>query len=325
MKRKWWLIPVAFIAALALTLFVLFKVNVQLPDKPWEPSPSPTPATGTSVGVPVTPSPPPTGVHVDSNRKEGVYTFLLIGTDKGSALTDTLIVASLNIKEHKLALISIPRDTYIPGAERGVKKINGAYGGKHMDRLLDEVSLVVGFRPDYTAMVHLEGFIALVDAIGGVDFDVPQRLYYRDPAQGLYIDVQKGFQHLDGEHALQVARFRRGYVTQDLQRTEVQRGLLKAIAKKVLSPSGLTKLPALADVVADNLITELTWGQMTALALEAAKVDMENDAIFGIIPVKALTLNGASYVEVLKEEAVELINRSINPYKEDITVEHILP
>ena len=97
-------------------------------------------------------------------------------------------------------------------------------------------------------MLFLAG---LVDAIGGVEFDVPMRMYYTDPTQDLYIDLQPGLQTLDGEHAMQLVRFRKGYATQDLQRTEVQRDFLQALAKQCLKVSNLSKIGSFAKIFKD--------------------------------------------------------------------------
>ena len=75
---------------------------------------------------------------------------------------------------------------------------------------------------DYTVSVDLQGFVALVDAIGGVTFDVPINMNYEDPYQNLYIHISKGVQTLSGADALKVVRFREGYATQDIGRMETQ-------------------------------------------------------------------------------------------------------
>jgi LCP family protein required for cell wall assembly len=317
---KVWHGIVIAVAAFVITGAALFFGNVNLPEIPlWDGVDNPD--VSLKPGEVAAPS-VPAGAHPNSKRKEGVYTFLLCGTDGGGTRTDTMMVARLNVKEHTIGLVSIPRDTYIPNADRSYKKLNGAYAGKNLNRLLDEVASVVGFRPDFTAFVDFNGFVKLVDAIGGVDFEVPMDLKYNDPGQNLHIDIKKGLRHLNGEDALKVARFRHGYKTQDLQRVQVQRDLMKAVAKKVLSPSGISKLlPKLSEVVTENLQTELKWGEMTALAMEAAKVDMDTGAIFGTIPTK--TVKGTTYEQVVAETALTLINSAINPYVADITAKDI--
>ena len=88
---------------------------------------------------------------------------------------------------------------------------------------------------DYTVCVDLQGFVALVDAIDGVPFDVPIDMNYEDPYQDLYIHIPKGYQTLSGTNALKVVRFREGYASQDIGRMETQQKFLKAVAKKMLT------------------------------------------------------------------------------------------
>lgn len=102
----------------------------------------------------------------------------------------------------------------------------------------------LGIPVDYTVSVNLKGFTALVDAIGGVDFDVPINMDYDDPIQNLSIHFKKGVQHLSGADALRVVRFRHnndgsGYGSEDLGRMATQQKFLKAVAKKMLSAGNI--------------------------------------------------------------------------------------
>ena len=159
-------------------------------------------------------------------RKDDFYTFLFVGIDKVGANTDVLMVASFDAKNDRIDVVSIPRDTLV-NVSRKVKKINAAYAVGGMDNLKKEISTLVGFEPDFHVMVDLKGFVALVDAIGGVDFDVPVNMDYDDPSQDLSIHFEKGMQHLDGEHDLKVVRIRhknsgrkygKGYAREDIDR-----------------------------------------------------------------------------------------------------------
>ena len=89
-----------------------------------------------------------------------------------------------------------------------------------MDRMLEGIRDLLGFDVDVYAAVDLEAFVELINAIGGVDYDVPVDMHYTDPAQGLVIDLDAGPQHLTGEQAVGVMRFRSGYVTADIGRID---------------------------------------------------------------------------------------------------------
>ena len=135
--------------------------------------------------------------------------------------------------------VSIPRDSKaIIGGK--AHKINYAYNKGGTKLLADTISEQLGIPVDYTVCVNLQGFTALVDAIGGVDFEVPINMDYDDPIQGLSIHFKKGMQHLSGADALRVVRFRHnndgtGYGSEDLGRMQTQQKFLKAVAKKMLS------------------------------------------------------------------------------------------
>ena len=346
-KRRKWPFVLMAVGLLFFGLAVFIQANVRLPSKPWalDDGAASGPLGGLFSGIKemftgsgddaqgaggeLSGTLPGAGaadaVPAGKTRKEGVYTFLLAGTDEDGLRTDTIMAASLNIIDNTMALVSIPRDIYVPTASRSVKKINGAYGGKYMDRLLDEVELVAGFRPDYWMLVNLDGFVALIDAIDGIEYDVPRDMKYSDPAQNLYIDLKKGHQHLNGDQAIQLARYRKGYVTQDLERVQVQRGIIVAVIKKMMTPAGLLKIPTLKDVIVDNVSTDLKWGEIAALALELNKVDMETGAVSGTIPATLGSINGGSYLFVNKKETAELINATVNPFEEGMTEADILP
>ena len=157
-----------------------------------------------------------------SARKKGCATILVAGTDEGGYRTDSMLLLNIDRTEKAIHLVSIPRDTLIY-CEYSVPKINSAYGWAGggeagMQELLLRVSEIIGFEPAGYAVVDLSVFEQLVDLMGGVTFDVPVDMHYSDPTQGLNIDLQAGTQRLNGEQAMQVARFRSGYATADLGR-----------------------------------------------------------------------------------------------------------
>ena len=139
--------------------------------------------------------------------------FLLLGvsTDLGGKITDTIMVATYNPKDQTASLLSIPRDTYTgKDHSQGTpnEKINALYT-KGIDRILAKVNELTGLDLKYYMVVDNEALIKLVDVIGGVEFDVPINMNYHDDTQGLSIELSKGLQVLDGNHAEQLLRFRK--------------------------------------------------------------------------------------------------------------------
>ena len=171
-------------------------------------------------------------------RKGGFYTILVSGVDDGNGGSDTNILMAVDTVNGYVYGASIPRDSKaIIGGK--AHKINYAYNKGGTELLADTVSEQLGIPVDYTVCVNLQGFTALVDAIGGVDFEVPINMDYDDPIQGLSIHFKKGMQHLSGADALRVVRFRHnndgtGYGSEDLGRMSTQQNFLK-FAPQLLS------------------------------------------------------------------------------------------
>lgn len=198
--------------------------------------------------------------------------ILLMGVDaRGSSegevpRSDTMLVASLDPVKKKIYMFSILRDTYvsIPGYNKD--RINTAitHGA---NTAMQTVSDLLGIPIQYWVYTDFQGFIKLVDAIGGVDYEVEKNMVYKTKADGpeYDIDLKKGFQHLDGNKALQYVRFRHD-ATSDFTRTERQRGLLKAVADKMISTTSILKLPTILSEINPYVDTNLTVSDMVKLA-----------------------------------------------------------
>ena len=252
------------------------------------------------------------------NRKDGFYTILMAGVDDHNGGSDTVILLSVDAKQHKLFGVSIPRDTkaLVNGS---VHKINAAYKIGGMELLSRTVTEQMSIPVDYTVEVDLNGFAAVIDAIGGVDFDVPIDMDYEDPKQNLKIHISKGFQHLDGENALKVVRFRHnsdgsGYGDEDLGRIRTQQAFLKAAAKQMASLSTLTKLDDMARIFKKYVKTDLNLPNVAWLGRVAFYAGADG--------IQFATLSGtwkSPYLYTDAEKALTLINEHLNPYQDDRT------
>ena len=137
----------------------------------------------------------------------------MLGRDTGGGgNTDTMLLASYDVTNQKATVMSIPRDTMV-NVNWDVKKINSVYnmngqGDKGIAAVYKEVSQLVGFEPDYRVVVEWDAVGKIVDAIGGVYFDVPYDMDYHDPYQDLVIEQAKGYRLLNGDDAMQVIRWR---------------------------------------------------------------------------------------------------------------------
>lgn len=321
------------IAAIVLLLsgsaFAAWKLFVKPVERPAVSAPEP-PAAGPETPepsvVPVTPQeeepekPPEEDEDVPAEQpkalRDGVYNILICGTDGDGTRTDTIIIAHLDANNHTVALLSIPRDTPVATGNGGLMKINSVYAGggtDGMQRLAARLNSLLGFPVDGYVLVDLEAFKKTVDLVGGVDFDVPQDMNYEDASQNLYIHLQKGMQHLNGEQAMGLVRFRKGYASQDIQRTQVQQQFLKALSKQCLSVSSLTKLKEFADIFAEYVVTNLTTGNMVWFGKELLACDFDSMQAYTAEGEGAM-INGASYYPLYAGRLLEIVNAAFNPY-----------
>ena len=268
-----------------------------------------------------TPEPAKTG------RREGVYTVLVVGQDVAGMNTDTIMVATLDTVNKSLNVVSIPRDTLV-NVTWAVKKINSIYGMTGTEEgLVDGISELLGYKVDSYAVVNIYAFEQVIDAIGGVDFDVPMHISWGDPTIGRSYDIPAGMQHLNGHDALGVVRFRKntdgtGYPTGDIGRVETQQRFALAVAKQMLSLGNIPNLSKIIGIISDNLKTNLTSGNMAYYAQEFLKLDSDQ-ITFSIMPYEPVYIKGGSYVSVNLGAWMEMLNEKLNPYYESITEEHL--
>lgn len=262
---------------------------------------------------------------LSASRKEGVYTFLLIGNDQGNGNTDTMIVGALDTVKGELNLVSIPRDTLV-NVSWSVKKANTilAFRGRGMEGLVDGITDLIGFRVDSYISVDLEAFTALVDAIGGVYFDVPMNMNYDDPTQNLHIHVPAGYQYLTGQQAVGVVRFRSGYAAGDIKRISVQQDFMKALAKQCLSASALaSNIDDYAKIFKEYVETNLTVGNIVWYGQQMLKLKNE-DIHFHTVPENYNdSVRGGSYCTIYLNDWLTMINEKLNPFKEDVTAANL--
>ena len=190
--------------------------------------------------------------------------------------TDTMLLLRFDPEAKKLTVLSIPRDTrtYIEG--HGISKINAAnvHGGpaltaKTVSELLDGVGI------DRYVRVNVQGVQSLVDALGGVNIYVPQDMKYQDDSQHLYINLKKGQQHLDGDKALQLLRFRYDK-NGDIGRVQRQQMLMRALMEQALNPATLARMPKILSVIQSHIDTNLSVEELVALVGFGAQTNRSN-------------------------------------------------
>ena len=277
-------------------------------------------------------------------RKEGFYTFLIAGIDAFSNNTDVMMLASLDTKNGKIEIVQIPRDTYInktAGGYASLTRVNAIYAAEYnrqiregvssrsartlaMQDLTKRLSEALCINIDEYVLVDTKGFRAVIDAVGGIDYDVPQDMFYEDPAQDLYINLKAGYQHLDGAQCEQLIRYRSGYATGDIGRVEMRGDFMTEVfaqVKNKVSMDSMLKLIRDKEIM-QQIRTSMSLIDMLAYVRMVYRLD--DDAI------SVRTLSGSVvqnpetgawiYYCLNKKGALKDINECLNIYTTDIDI-----
>ncbi len=242
----------------------------------------------------------PEGDYVQPVEKAtGKVNALVLGVDKQGLLTDTMIVVSYNTDANTVKLLSIPRDTRMYVGTH-YQKINAAYAVAHnrgedgAQGSIEAVTRLTGIPINYYVKFSTTALKDLVDALGGVEFYVPQDMKYDDPVQDLHIDLQEGMQTLDGDKAEQLVRFR-SYRDGDIDRVKMQQQFLTAIIEQKLNAGIIAKIPELFAAVQKNIETNAGLAEIMTYAPNLLELKPENITMFQVPGGFNDTDYGASY------------------------------
>lgn len=237
------------------------------------------------------------------------------------------MVANVDIRNRKLTLLQIPRDTYVSGNVPS-NKYNAVFGHHDkdvsgMETLKAQVESDFGITIDHYAAMTAEGFRDVVDAVGGVDLDVPINMDYDDDEQDLHIHLQKGLQHLDGAKAEQFVRYRKGWSQGDLGRLNAQRIFLAALMQKVKSMSAWDIGTKIVPVIsAPNFLTDMSGYQMIAFYNSAKDINLSNAAVY-TMPGEPFNMDGKDYYSVHKDELLDILNAHFVPQGTELSADDL--
>ena len=225
------------------------------------------------------------------------FTILLMGIDStDEVLTknaiangDTLILITFNPKTLNATMLSIPRDSYVPIACWSGKPENkithaAAYGN---DCMINTIQDYFDVNIDYYAKINFKGLVKLVDAVGGVEVDVPKELCTDDSSRGGQVCIHEGHQTLNGEQALVFARNRKQLADGDFGRAKHQQEIIMALVNKMKDINDLKTFMSILDTVSNSLDTNLTTKQILSF------YDVGKDII-----MKSLSSNEADLVNI---------------------------
>lgn len=273
---------------------------------------------------------------LEEDDQIGMINILLIGVDDGGLRSDTIMLVSLDGYSDRINFLSIPRDTKVKPEGYLTHKINALIGlGKQQaekgkisepeEFLIAEVKKLTGLPIHYFVSVDFDGFKDIIDAVDGVDFNVPYNMNYDDPEQNLHIHLKAGQQHLDGQAAHDFVRFRHNndgsapgeYVLGDEGREYWQQEFLKALFAQKCSPKYLSKVDDLFKVVKDNVRTNYTMKDLVSQLNLVTSVNLDDIGSY-VLPGKAEFIEPAWWYVQDKEETKKLMNEVFLPMnKED--------
>ena len=308
------------LSVLVVAGFLYLKFGVRPPDveKPTPPQVTDKANAGSESPDPEESSQPPE--TPTSGRRKETYTCLIFGEDATSGCTDTIMVATFDVPNQKIGLVSIPRDTRVrTDKSQASCKINAAYSMGGADQLKKEASELLGIPIDFYIKIRLTAFQKLVDQVGGVWFDVPRNMDYDDPAQNLHIHQKAGLRKLSGEDAMEVVRFRQDNYGNDSHgdtgRARIQQAFLKAMLSQVIENAGVDDIPGLVDILLNYVDTDAKLNDMLYFGKSLVGMDIDSAVNTATLPATWIY----PFMIVNKEEALETINELLNPFEEEIT------
>jgi LCP family protein required for cell wall assembly len=230
-----------------------------------------------------------------SNPFEGWSSFddeniVVLGMDAGGGNTDTIFI--LSIENGDTSIIQVPRDSYIDSRSFGPMKVNALHARGGPDAVKTELTRLMGRPINHHILVNLEGIRTISDLLGGLEVDVPKRLYYRDKSQGLLIDLQPGRQVLKGRELEGFLRWRHDGQG-DLGRLDRQQLVLKSLFNKLIQPQHLIRLPALVTAAGRNLKTDLGPMELGKLITTMGTTDLQTSRL----NARPFYWNGVSYLD----------------------------
>ncbi|HLS60924.1 MAG TPA: LCP family protein [Virgibacillus sp.] len=234
--------------------------------------------------------------------------------DDGPTRTDTLILATLNKDDKSVKMHSIPRDSYVYVPEIGYEtKINHAHSNGGTQTTIDTVENLLEIPVDYYVKLNFHAFVDVIDAIDGIEVDVPYEFKESDSMDKRdSIHLQKGHQTVNGEEALALARTRK--LDNDIERGKRQLDIIKSVINKSVSVSSVMKIDNIIDAVGENMTTNMTFSEMKSfISYGTSGMDLD---------VESYTLEGEDYQpsniyywqldEVALEETRDRLKRHLN-------------
>ena len=260
-----------------------------------------------------------TVIGSSAEKEKELQDIYLLVMGKSENMTDTIMVVKYSAKNQSASMLSIPRDTFTGDDEKRARasdKINSKYINGGAQDTLKEVNELTGLNIRYYLIVDTKALRDLVDAIGGVEFDVPIDMDYDDVTQALHIHVKKGLQLLNGEQAEGVVRFRHNnnytsypvsYGDNDLGRMRTQREFLKILLKQLMKPTNITKINNLLKIAQEEVETNIDWNTAKGYVPSLFGFDTSH-LVTNALPGEPKYANGVAVFIASQSKTKDLIN-----------------
>ncbi|MDZ4158305.1 MAG: LCP family protein [Anaerolineaceae bacterium] len=298
------------VSSTALTVADPFASATPTPFQPLPPTQTPQP----------TPTPKFTPTPTGPVKSEGQVDILLLGSDgrlSGAFRTDTLVLISIKPKSKTVAVVSFPRDLFVTIPGYGENRINTAFASGGFPTLAATFEQNFNFRPDHYVLTNFQGFVRIVDSLGGIEVNVGRRLSdtcdlpQRDAKRYCY--VGQGVVRMNGATALWYVRSR--YSTNDYDRTRRAQEVLEALFSRLMSLDALTRAPELYESYRTSVATDLKWDDILPLLSVATHLtDPSSIKRFTIGPAEApgtLTATGGNVLIPNAEAIRAIINQAV--------------
>ncbi len=275
----------------------------------------------------------------EETRKKDFYTFLVCGVDNAAHNTDVMMLVSVDGAGGLVNILQIPRDTFVNRDVAGynVTRVNGIYAAAYnacaargkereraaMEALCERLGSAFCVAIDRYVLMDTAAFVKIIDAVGGVEYDIPRDMRYEDPAQGLSINLTAGRHLLSGAAAEQFVRYRAGYATGDIGRVEAREGFFTAMFSQIrekLSPAKALKIAGelMHDVTTDMSLADIAYFTRALYGVGAESFNVKTLAGSAVQNPKTGVW---TYYALKKSAALADINKYMNARKEEILPE----
>jgi LCP family protein required for cell wall assembly len=252
------------------------------------------------------------------DKKQYPVNFLLFVGDYDQTNTDFIALVNYNPEKSEFSVLSIPRDTRVPGVAISFPKVNSLYARPNGQELaVKSIANMLKVNVKYFVYINLSTFRQVIDLLGGVDIDVPVDLKYDDPTQNLHINIPKGRHHMDGKMAEEYLRFRKPnnneytsellkyYDGSDLSRIKVQQNFVKELIKQKANIVGFAKISQIVETIFDNVQTNATMSDVLNLAKGLPTISLDKINFF-VLPGTAEA--DSIYYEMNEAKTAEIIS-----------------